>query len=51
MSGQNIFHQNDRLGVNIVSQLLSKVEFSSQEVADGPKPFLNTEFTFSLYWY
>lgn len=42
MSRQNVFHQGDRLAVGRFSQLLGKIEFGTQEVADRPQPLLHT---------
>ena len=42
MSGQNIFHQGDSCVVGFSSQLLGKVEFSTQEVSNWPQPLLLT---------
>lgn len=48
MSWQNIFHQSDCLAVGFLSQLLGKVEFSTQEVAYWPQPLLLTR-THKIY--
>lgn len=48
MSGQNIFHQGHCIIVGFPSQLLGKVEFGSQEVADWPKPLLENTNTRKL---